>query len=91
MAAPSACEARQPRLCTNTRFGQEANSSVSAILEICLRGRATTGGSSRGEPIERKVRSSKGSMPANGRGFALKVHATDQCHRKYTACRSPAE
>jgi len=27
--------------------------------------------------IERKVRSSKGGMPANGRGFALKAHATD--------------
>ncbi len=37
--------------------------------------------------VGRKVRSSQGSTPANGRGFALKAHATDECHRKYTACR----
>jgi hypothetical protein len=26
---------------------------------------------------ERKVRSSQGSMPANGRGFGLKAHVTE--------------
>ena len=84
MAEPSACDARHPKLWTNTFFTRSYQSKCHTWRG--LRDWATTGHFG----VERKVRSSQGSMPANGRGFALKVHATDQCHRKYTACRFPA-
>src|SRR5690348_2903027 len=76
IAAPSACDARHPKLCTKTRFKKtldyqfrchtEDACAIGQPLDLLACGR-----------IGRKVRSSQGSMPANGRGSALKVQATD--------------